>query len=131
MSSASEHDYEQLLDRIVAAAESGDPSDFFAVYADDAVIWHNHDDREQTVAENAAQLAVLHAHVSDLRYTERRMHTTDGVIVQQHVLRGTRTSTGEPVAMHACVVAHVNAHGRISRLDEYLDSRAAGRLLAP
>ena len=51
----------------------------------------------------------------------------EGGAVQQHVLRGTRRSTGEEVALHACVVIAVDDQGRISRLDEYFDSAEAAR----
>lgn len=118
-----------LLDRIVAAAEAGDPSDLFDIYAPDAVIWHNHDNRTQTVERNAKMLAALAEWVSDRKYTERQVTAFEGGAVQQHVLRGTRISTGEPVALHACVVIKV-VDGKITRLDEYIDSAEAA-LLAP
>lgn len=114
-----------LLDRIVVAAEAGDPADLFDIYAPDAVIWHNHDNRVQTVQQNARMLEGMSRWVSDRRYTERRVTAFDGGAVQQHVLRGTRVSTGEEVALHACVVIQVDAEGRISRLDEYIDSEEA------
>ncbi len=63
--------------------------------------------------------------VSDREYTERRVTAFDGGAVQQHVLRGVNRSTGEKVALHACVVIAVNEEGRISRLDEYFDSAEA------
>lgn len=114
-----------LLDRIVAAAEAGDPSDLADIYADGAVIWHNHDDREQTVEQNARLLVKMGEWVDDRRYTERRVTAFEGGAVQQHVLRGTRRSTGEEVALHACVVIAVDDDGRITRLDEYIDSAQA------
>lgn len=123
-------EYVALLDRIVAAAEAGDPSDIFDVYAPDAVIWHNHDLVETTVERNAKLLAKMGEWVADRRYTDRRIHTFPGGAVQQHVLRGTRRSTGEEVALHACVVIAVGDDGRITRLDEYIDS-AEGARFAP
>lgn len=117
-----------LLDRIVAAAEAGDPADLFDIYTDDAVIWHNHDLIETTVERNAKLLAKMGEWVADRRYTERRIHTFPGGAVQQHVLRGTRRSTGEEVALHACVVISVNDDGLITRLDEYIDSAQAASL---
>ncbi|HWV26572.1 MAG TPA: hypothetical protein VNZ66_05060 [Aeromicrobium sp.] len=66
--------------------------------------------------------------VDDRRYTDRRIHTFPGGAVQQHVLRGTRRSTGEEVALHACVVISVGDDGRITRLDEYIDSAQAAAL---
>ncbi len=122
---ADRHPYVVLLDRIIAAAEAGDPSDLENVYAPDAVIWHNHDLREQTVADNARVLSAMDRWVADRSYAERRFRVFDGGVVQQHVLRGTNRKSGQPVTLHACVVALVGDDGRITRLDEYLDSAEA------
>lgn len=124
------HPNVQLLDRIIVAAEAGDATDIYDVYAPDAVIWHNHDLREQTVEQNARVLVAMDRWVADRTYTDRRVMAFDGGAVQQHVLRGTRRSTGEEVALHACVVIQVNEDGRITRLDEYFDS-AEAQLFAP
>ena len=121
------HPNVQLLDRIIVAAEAGDASDLFDIYADDAAIWHNTDDRTQTVERNAKVLEAMDRFVTDRRYTERRVTAFEGGAVQQHVLRGTNRSTGEEVALHACVVIAVNDEGRITRLDEYFDSAEAAR----
>ena len=121
------HPYVQLLDRIIAAAQAGDPADLFNVYAPDAVIWHNHDGVEQTVEQNAKVLRRISERVTDREYTERRIQLFEGGVVQQHVLRGTNVRTGEPVTLHACVVVTVGEDGRIQRLDEYLDSAEAAR----
>lgn len=128
MTDSGRHPHVQLLDRIIAAAEAGDATDLFSIYADDAVIWHNHDNREQTVAENAVVLEKMHTWVRDRSYDDRRIQVFDGGVVQQHVLRGVHIRSGEPVELHACVVVQVNDEGRISRLDEYLDSRQAASL---
>jgi len=121
------HPYVQLLDRIIAAAEAGDASDLSNIYAEDAVIWHNHDNKETTVAQNGKLLEAMASWVDERRYTDRRIHVFDGGVVQQHVLRGVHRSSGEVLAMDACVVVRVNEQGRITRLDEYLDSRQAAR----
>ncbi|SKB05273.1 nuclear transport factor 2 family protein [Aeromicrobium choanae] len=121
------HPYVQLLDRIIAAAQAGDPADLFNVYAPDAVIWHNHDGVEQTVEQNAKVLRRISERVTDREYTDRRIQLFEGGVVQQHVLRGTNVRTGEPVTLHACVVVTVGEDGLIQRLDEYIDSAEATR----
>ncbi|MGJ9422573.1 nuclear transport factor 2 family protein [Aeromicrobium sp. CF3.5] len=113
-----------LLDRIIAAAEAGDATDLANIYAPGAVIWHNHDDKETSVEQNGRLLEGMARWVSDRRYTERRVTAFEGGAVQQHVLRGTRVSTGEEVALHACAVITV-VDGQITRLDEYIDSAEA------
>ena len=128
MTDAERHPHIQLLDRITAAALAGDGSDLFDIYADDAVIWHNHDNREQNVAQNVKLLERMPQWVSDREYADRRFRVFDGGVVQQHTLKGTRISTGETIALHACVVVLVNEDGKITRLDEYLDSAEAVKL---
>lgn len=125
MSDTERHPYVVLLDRIIAAAEAGDATDLFNVYADGAVIWHNNDDREQTVTQNAKVLEAMPRWVKERTYTDRQVQVFDGGVVQQHVLRGVNVESGEEVALHACVVVRVNEDGLITRLDEYLDSREA------
>lgn len=115
-----------LLDRIIAAAEAGDASDLANIYAPDAVIWHNHDLRDTTVAQNGRLLEGMAKWVTDRTYDERRISAFEGGAVQQHVLRGTRVSTGEKIALHACVVITV-VDGLITRLDEYIDSAEAAQ----
>ena len=122
---AERHAYVVLLDRIIAAAEAGDPADLENIYAPDAVIWHNHDLKEQTVADNARMLSSMDRWVADREYTDRRVHVLEDGVVQQHVLRGVNRKSGEPVTLHACVVVQVSADGRIARLDEYIDSAEA------
>lgn len=122
---AERHAHVVLLDRIIAAAEAGAATDLYDVYAPDAVIWHNYDLVEQTVADNARVLEAIDRWVTDRTYTDRRIRVFEGGIVQQHVLRGTNRASGEPVAVHACVVVQVGEDGRITRLDEYIDSREA------
>lgn len=128
MADTERHPYVQLLDRITEAALAGDGSDLFNIYTDDAVIWHNHDNREQTVAQNVKLLERMPQWVSDREYADRRFRVFEGGVVQQHTLKGTRISTGEKIALHACVVVLVNEDGLITRLDEYIDSAEAMKL---
>ena len=128
MSDSERHPYVQLLDRITAAALAGDGSDLFNIYTEDAVIWHNHDNREQTVAQNVKLLERMPQWVTDREYADRRFQVFEGGVVQQHTLKGTRISTGEPIALHAVCVVLVNEDGRITRLDEYFDSAEAAKL---
>ena len=128
MSDSERHPYIQLLDRITVAAMAGDGSDLFNIYTEDAVIWHNHDNREQTVAQNVKLLERMPQWVKDREYADRRIQVFEGGAVQQHTLKGTRISTGESIALHACVVIRVDEDNRITRLDEYLDSAEASKL---
>jgi ketosteroid isomerase-like protein len=110
-----------LADRLFAAVEAGDIESVRELYAPDALIWHNTDGKEETVEENLRILAWITKIVDGLHYeVVRRRATCDG-FVAQHVVRG-RTPNGREVNLPACVICTV-VDGRITRLDEYLDSR--------
>ncbi len=96
------------------------------VYAPDVVVWHNNDQREQSLDENLRTLGWLHKAIADQRYENVVRQPTPTGFVEQHVLRGT-TRSGAPIDLHACLVVTVVA-GRISRVDEYLDSAAVAAL---
>jgi ketosteroid isomerase-like protein len=109
-----------LADRFFAAIPRGDTAALRALYAPDAVVWHNFDGKAQSVDENLRVLAWVARNVRDLRYEEVRRQVTPTGWVQQHVLRGTAPS-GKPLEVPACIVFTV-AGGRVTRVDEYLDS---------
>ncbi len=109
-----------VAERFFAAIARADLDAVRAIYADDAVIWHNNDGLAQSREENLAVLAWVVKNIAELRYEDvRRFPTADG-FVQQHVLRG-RAPSGAPLDVPAAIVCRV-ANGRITRLDEYLDS---------
>ena len=116
-----------VADRLFAGIEAGDTAAVRALYADDAVIWHNTDGVEQAPDDNLRTLGWLVKHCSDIRYTEVRRSATDTGFVQQHVLRLT-SPAGEALALPACLVVAVDGDGRITRIDEYLDSAQVARL---
>ncbi|MFZ4718148.1 MAG: nuclear transport factor 2 family protein [Ilumatobacteraceae bacterium] len=122
-----ETDMHDLGDRLVGAIAAADVDGVRAIYAPDAKIWHNFDQREQSVDENLATLVDLHRRASNLQYTEIRRWLIDGGFVQQHVLKG--DAKGGPLAMPAMIRFEV-ADGRITRLEEYLDTRQAMVLYA-
>ena len=114
-----------VAERFFAAIEAGDVEGIKAIYAPDAVIWHNNDQKEQTVEENLRVLSWVVRNLKNRHYrVTRRVAIPDG-FVQQHVLEA-ETANG-PFAMPACIVVAIK-DGRISRLDEYLDSAQAAAL---
>lgn len=117
-----EQQMNDLADRLLVAITSADLTSMREIYAPDAALWHNFDQRDQTVDENLQSLADLHRRLADIRYVEiRRFLAPDG-FVQQHVLTGT-TKAG-PLRMPAMIRFWV-ADGRITRLEEYLDTAQA------
>ena len=109
-----------LCDQLFSAIMRGDIDAVRAIYSPDAVIWHNNDQIEETPDRNLRVLGWVTKNIKDLRYEELRRHETPSGFVQQHVLRGIAPN-GTALEIPACIVCEVK-DGRITRLDEYLDS---------
>lgn len=108
--------------RLIAAIEAGDVEAARAAYHPDARIWHNDDQREQTVDENLAVLGWMGRNLPGLRYTDVQRHVAGDRCIEQHVLEVALPGREEPVRIAACLVVTVDDDGRIVRLEEYLDS---------
>lgn len=111
----------EVAERFFAAIDAGDVSAIYDTYAPDAVIWHNFDDVEQTRDENVRMLGWSVKHLGNMRYTDVRRTATDTGFAQQHVLRAINPK-GVEIEVPAALFVSVR-DGRITRLDEYLDSR--------
>lgn len=109
-----------IAERLFAAISAGRVDAVRDIYAPNAVIWHNTDGIEQSVDDNLRILHWVVRHITNLRYEDVRRHVTETGFVQQHILRGTAPN-GALLAIPACLVCTVH-EGRITRLDEYLDS---------
>ncbi|MBK9544437.1 MAG: nuclear transport factor 2 family protein [Dehalococcoidia bacterium] len=116
----------ELCDLFFAAISRGDIDAVRAIYAPDAVIWHNDEKAEQTPDRNLKVLGWVTRNIKDMRYEEVRRHETPTGFVEQHVLRGVAPN-GAPLEIPACIVCEVR-DGRITRLDEYLDSAQTAAL---
>ena len=110
----------ELGERLMAAVMAGNLDEVRNIYAPDAIIWHNSDNVEQSVNENLAVLGWVVKNISNRRYEEILRQRTDTGFVQQHVFRGTAPN-GKLIEMRACLICTVK-DGRVTRLDEYLDS---------
>jgi len=110
----------QLAERLFGAITTGNVEAVRQIYAPDAVIWHNNDGLEQSADANLQVLQWVVANIRNLRYENVRRQRTDSGFMQQHVLRGTAPN-GRELDIPACIVCTVR-NGRITRLDEYLDS---------
>jgi uncharacterized protein len=119
----------ELGNRLFEAIGSGDLGAVREVYAPTVRVWHNFDRVEQSLDENLRVLAWLVKNVSGLRYEQVRRQRTESGFVQEHVLRGTAPG-GESLEVAACLVCRVEA-GRVTRIDEYLDSAQLAPLLRP
>lgn len=117
----------EVARRLFAAIEAGDIDTVRDLYTEDAQIWHNTDRKVQSCAENLRTLSWVIGHLADLRYEDVSCQPTPTGFVQQHVLRAGGLQ-GQTVALPACIVATVDG-GRITRIDEYLDSAQVAELV--
>ncbi len=115
-----------FAEKFVGAIQSGDVDTVRACYAPDAKLWHNTDNIEQTVDQNMAVLDWFIRTLPDRNYRIVRREALKDGFLQQHVLEATLPD-GTHWKMDACCVIKV-VDGRITRLDEYMDS-AAGKAL--
>lgn len=109
-----------VASRFFTAIERGNIDEVRSIYAPDAVIWHNTDRLDSTVAENLAVLAAFVKRIQQRRYENRRVEVFATGFTQQHLLTGVRAD-GLRLELPACVICQVE-QGRITRLDEYFDS---------
>jgi len=117
----------EVADRLFKAIERGDVKAITDIYAPHTKIWHNFDNLAQSVDENLAVLNWVVANIAEISYTEIQRQPTPTGFVQQHVLRGKVKASGKEIAIPACIVCKVE-NGRITRLDEYLDSAQTAAL---
>ncbi|MGP4026380.1 nuclear transport factor 2 family protein [Actinomadura sp. 3N407] len=120
----------ELADRFMAAITSGDVDTLRSLYAPGALIWRNGPGEgggsEQSVDDNLRTLRWLSRNLDGFRYEEIRRDPLPDGYVQRHVLRGTLPDR-TPVEMAACLFVTV-AGGRITRVEEYADTRAGDPL---
>ena len=119
-------DHLEVAERLFKAIEAGDVDAVKEIYAPDAEIWHNTDGVVQSPDDNVRTLAWITTNLRDIAYTEIRRSATDDGFVQQHVLVLTNRA-GQRVEVPACIVVRI-ADGRITRLDEYIDSAVVPRI---
>lgn len=109
----------ELAQRFVRALNQKDEATIRQIYAPDARIWHNFDDKYQTIDENMKGMYWIHKRLSGINYdVVRQVELPDGYL-QEHVLRG-KLASGQDFAMAACVICTVK-DGRVTGLREYLD----------
>jgi ketosteroid isomerase-like protein len=118
----------ELAERLFKAIEAGDIDAVRAIYAPGVEIWHNTDGMTQSAADNLRTLTWITENLKGVTYTQIRRSATDDGFVQQHVLVATNRA-GQRVEVPACIVTTI-VDGKVTRLDEYLDSASVGAIMA-
>ena len=109
-----------FAEHFVMSIQRGDTAAVRACYAPHAKIWHNTDHIEQTVDKNIELVKWLHRTLTNVRYRILTRVALPNGFLQTHVLEGTRKD-GSAFNLDACVIITMK-DGKITRLDEYLDS---------
>lgn len=116
----------ELAERLFAGLAAGDADAVGALCAEDFRGHQNGGPAMDLKTLMSFTRAVLGV-VEGFRYEEVVRSATDTGFVEEHRVRGTLPG-GDALELAACVVGEVR-DGRIVELREYLDSRAAGKLL--
>src|SRR4030081_3838818 len=77
-----------VAERLTACFGSHDIKAFESLYADDIVVWHNHNQISQTKAQNIQRLSRFFEDFANLRYEHIARIPTPAGFVQQHVIMG-------------------------------------------
>ena len=77
---------EAVMDAFAAAFAAGDVAAIQALYAPDAVVWHNNDGVEQTREHSLFVLGWLTEHTASRSYQDVRRFFDDGRLVEQHTV---------------------------------------------
>lgn len=114
---------ERIADELERVVVEGDFDALRLMYAPDATVWHNIDDKDKTVEESLAFIGGLQS-VCTRTWNEqtRRTFTENGFVVQHYTCA--ELKTGEQLRIPSCLVITVR-DGKISRVEEYIESRAA------
>jgi ketosteroid isomerase-like protein len=116
----------ELAHRFFDAIEARDLKTMAALYDDGLQFWFNATDRTSSKAENLAAVEAGNPRHRRRLYNERIINTFDGGFVMQYTLNITQHS-GAKTTLFPCVVV-LCKDGRITRIDEYIDS---GKFFAP
>jgi ketosteroid isomerase-like protein len=115
-----------LTDRLFDAFVAHDLDTVEEMMAPDAVIIQN--GNRMPFAEARVMIEGLVGILGDHRYEEVRRVIGADAVVEEHQVRST-TPGGHEVDLAACVVVRVNGDGKITSLDEYVDTAPLSHLL--
>lgn len=115
-----------VADRFIAALNVCDEETVRSIYSPDIKIWHNFDQKYQSIDDNVKSMRYVHSRLKNLNYDVKSRIPIPGGFVQQHVMRG-ELASGDAFAMPACAICQVE-NGKITVIEEYLDTAQARAL---
>lgn len=112
-----------VAEHFIAALNSCDEAAVRAIYSPAIKIWHNFDQKLQSIDDNMKSMHYVHSRLKNLNYDVISRIPITGGFVQQHVMRG-ELASGAAFAMPACAICRVE-NGQITAIEEYLDTAQA------
>lgn len=117
-----------VAERLTRAVADNDVDALTALYAPDSVVWHSTDQVE-------LKLDQVKDLVRAIREVARCVITVSATLTTEHGFVQTQENTytfrdGTSTRFHAALVVTLDGEGRISRLEEYLDSAGLAPLIA-
>lgn len=109
----------RLADRLFGSFESHDLDSVAAMCAPDAIVTQN--GRTASWAEFRPGLEALLTWFGDHRYEKVRRVFGTNTVVEEHQVVST-TTDGKAVDLAACVILRFDDEGRLTSLDEYVDT---------
>lgn len=129
MPAASQADLQNIATLLFDAIENADPEALNKLYTETAVLWTNMSQRTTKARQVASLLPMMAKGLPARRYTNRRMQPCDGGFIHRHTIESVRPD-GSIASVECCAIVLVEA-GKVSRIDEYLDSRQLKAVMAP
>jgi len=114
-------------DRFFGAIEAGQIDAVASMFSDDFTLWLTGGGRTHRKAGAVSIIGWLVAVTNDRHYDVLERQHFPGGFVQQHVLRGTILD-GTPYSFRVAIIMRLDADGRFSHVDEYLDVTEMGPL---
>jgi ketosteroid isomerase-like protein len=109
-----------VASRLFDAIERGDYATVDGMWADDVLVWHSGDPKDNQRGRALKVIRWFMDVTSTRSYEILDRQFFDGGFVQQHLLRA-RRSDGASIELRVCIVIKVDAKGLITRIDEYFD----------
>jgi hypothetical protein len=106
--------------RLVEAIARGDADAMSGIFTHDATIWHSTDQIEMSLSELQGMLRAISAVASAEVWETSLRETSDGFVL---TLKSTyQLKSGGSTTFYAAQIVQLNASGKITRVDEYLDN---------
>lgn len=111
-----------LVIQMFDAIEAGDIERLASCFAPGAIAWHNDNPKWEDVRVSFPILKALHDSATQVRYLDRRVTEAGNTCFVQHILTASFQS-GAVLHLPIIMRVDVDDDGRVSRLEEYYDSR--------